>query len=295
MWKTSPMFVIWLITMLIFVPFAEIAKNELRKEGVPQSRAEGCGTQGGFLKWGGAAEAQPGPDRTAPTPSPIRGGSGGPAVAAFVQGAWGGCSLKVGHCFVWLQRLEAHTAQQLGTPARLSRQNGGHQRQLLEKGARIHPIWEVMESSEIVTDWSRGNITPILKEKLGTPGEGYKPVSLTSVPVKIMEIMLRHKANNLIGDSQQAFTKGKSCLTNLVVFCDKVTVILNEGSRIDITYLDLCRAYDTVPQNILASNLERHGSDRWTSQEVRNCLEDCTQSRVNVWVSKWRWVTSGIP
>lgn len=77
--------------MLIFVPFAEIPKNGLRKEGVPQSRAEGCGTQGGFLKWGSAAEAQPGPDRTAPTPSPIRGGSGGPAVAAFVQGGWGGC------------------------------------------------------------------------------------------------------------------------------------------------------------------------------------------------------------
>lgn len=73
--------------------------------------------------------------------------------------------------------------------------------------------------------------------------------------------MLRHTANKVIGDSQQGFTKGKSCLTDLVVFYDKAQVILNEGGRVDIIYPDLYRAFDTVPHNIPASNLERRGSD----------------------------------
>lgn len=84
------------------------------------------------------------------------------------------------------------------------------------------------ESGEISVNWKLSNLVPFLnkgkKEDLGS----YRPVSLTSLPGKIMEIILgvveKHlKDNAVVGQSQHGFSRGKSCLMNLIAFYDRVT------------------------------------------------------------------------
>ncbi|KAK4817476.1 hypothetical protein QYF61_015810 [Mycteria americana] len=157
-------------------------------------------------------------------------------------------------------------------------------------------------TGEVPADWKLANVTPIYKKSRKEDLGNYRPVSLTSVPRKLMEQIIlsaitRHVEDNQgIKPSQHGFRKGRSCLTNLISFYDKVTHLVDEGKAVDVVYLDFSKVFDTVSHSILLEKLAAHGLDRCTLHWVKNRLDGRAQRVVvNGVYSSWWPVTSGVP
>jgi len=146
-------------------------------------------------------------------------------------------------------------------------------------------------------DWRNVSVTPVFKKgKKEDPGN-YRPVSLTAVPGKVMEQLIldviskQVEEKKVIRSSQHRFTKGKSCLTNLIAFYDGMTGWIDEGRAVDVVYLDFSKAFDTVCHSILTGKLRKCGLDectvRWTENWLRVFISGTE--------SGWRPVTSAVP
>uniref|UniRef100_A0A493T1T3 Reverse transcriptase domain-containing protein n=1 Tax=Anas platyrhynchos platyrhynchos TaxID=8840 RepID=A0A493T1T3_ANAPP len=177
-------------------------------------------------------------------------------------------------------------------------------RELVEELAK--PLTIIYQQSwllgEVPVDWRLANVTPIYKKGRRAHPGNYRPVSLTSVPGKLMEqIILRVitrqlQGNQVIRPSQHGFMKGRSCFLNLISFYDKVTCLVDEGKAVDVVYLDFSKAFDTISHSILLKKLCARGLDCRTLRWVKNWLDRQAQRVVvNGVKSRGRPVTSGIP
>ncbi|GAB0182767.1 mitochondrial enolase superfamily member 1 [Grus japonensis] len=159
--------------------------------------------------------------------------------------------------------------------------------------------WRTGEVSE---DWRKANVTPVFKKGRKEDAGNYRPVSLISTPGKGMEelvlgVISKHvEEEEVIGSGQHGFTKGKSCLTNLIAFCDDMTGWVDEGRAVDVVYLNFSKAFDTISHNILIDKLRKCGLDEWTVRWIENWLSGRAQRVViSGTESSWRPVAGGVP
>ena len=84
----------------------------------------------------------------------------------------------------------------------------------------------------------------------------------------VIEAHLGDKA--VIGPSQHGFMRGRSCLTNLISFDDKITHLVDQGKAADVIFLDFSKAFDTVSQRTLLDKMSSIQLNKTIMQWVSN-------------------------
>ena len=159
-----------------------------------------------------------------------------------------------------------------------------------------------LDEGKLPSDWKRARVVPIYKKGAKKSPGNYRPVSLTSVPCKMMEAIVKMKVLShvdslaLLSKDQHGFMKGRSCLTNLLETFEDVTSMLDEGGGVDMVYLDYSKAFDSVPHRRLLSKLQAYGLKGKVWEWIQDFLVGRTQKvTVGDANSDWTNVVSGVP
>ena len=159
-----------------------------------------------------------------------------------------------------------------------------------------------LDEGIVCKNWKLANITPLFKKGDKNLVQNYRPISLTSVPCKILESLIKDQLVqhlekfNIITNTQHGFIKGKSCLTNLLEYLEYITDQVDQGNPVDSILLDFSKAFDKVPHQRLLLKLKSVGISGkllvWIEQWLTGRKQSVVLNDVN---SKWRPVLSGVP
>ena len=131
--------------------------------------------------------------------------------------------------------------------------SGNGSEQLSQLSIRLSVLFnKSFQSSVLPSEWRISFVTPIHKKGSHHLASNYRPVSLTSTVVKVMESIIKSNvlehltSNNLLTSHQFGFLRGHSCTTQLLHVMDILAKSLDQGVPVDVIYMDLQEAFDIV-------------------------------------------------
>ena len=140
-----------------------------------------------------------------------------------------------------------------------------------------------LETGQIPDDWSTAFVTPIFKKGSRSLPENYRPVSLTSVPCKILEHIIcshihKHLDNHhILSAFQHGFRGGHSCESQLLVTLSDLFYWRDKRVQVDVAVLDFAKTFDTVPHQSLLGKLDHYGIQGPILNWIRAFLTGRTQ------------------
>ena len=109
-------------------------------------------------------------------------------------------------------------------------------------------------------------------------------------------IMNHMNENNLFSDCKYGFRHKRSYILQLLDVLDDWSRSYDENKQIDTVYLDIKKAFDTIPHQRVLLKLKKYGFDGNLLKWVEDFLNESRQRVVlNGKYSSWKKVTSGVP
>ena len=119
-----------------------------------------------------------------------------------------------------------------------------------------------IESESLYSSWKIAKLTPIFKKDDATEIGNYRPISLLSIPSKILESevndsLVDHvfKEHRLASDRQLAYRQRYSTKLLLVHLTETWRKAVDSGLRVAVAFVDFRKAFDSVSHQVLLGKL----------------------------------------
>ena len=123
-----------------------------------------------------------------------------------------------------------------------------------------------------------GGVVPHLCQIYNTGTGKYIPISLTSVPGKVLESIIKDRVvnfletNNLINTSQHGFRQVRSSVTNLLDFYQYMFCECDRSRVVDVVFLDFRKVFDKVPHKRLMRKVRALGIQGNVAAWIENLM-----------------------
>ena len=159
-----------------------------------------------------------------------------------------------------------------------------------------------ISSGVIDPSLKRAAIVPVFKSGDRTAPSNYRPISLTSVIIKVLERIIRKQivaflvSKGYLNPTQHGFREGRSCLSALLNVFDDIMHLMSGGNTVDMVYLDFAKAFDKVDHGVLLHKIKTLGITGKLGVWLYHFLTHRTQFvRLQGGISHASPVLSGVP
>ena len=167
-----------------------------------------------------------------------------------------------------------------------------------------HPFSElfnyILNKSRIPQQWKLGEVTPVFKKDCSLTKSNYRPITILPSLSKVFEMLVHTRISPYFEDIFHkhvfAYRKHHGTDTALLSLTEQWRKELDQHNIIGIVSMDLSKAFDTLPHELLVAKLKSYGADGKTTDLVHDYLANRRQRvRLGDQFSNWEEISVGVP
>ena len=159
-----------------------------------------------------------------------------------------------------------------------------------------------IKSGKVPSEWKQAKVVPLFKSGNKDDLDNYRPISILPILSTILEKAVFHKLhtyrskNSLLSPYQSGFRASHSTQLAITFLIDKIRGRMDKGLLTGAMFIDLKKAFDTVPHDGLLNKLFRYGIQDQPLSWFESYLTNRTQSvSIENHLSSAANISSGVP
>ena len=159
-----------------------------------------------------------------------------------------------------------------------------------------------IKSGTVPSEWKQAKVVPLFKSGNKDDLDNYRPISILQIPPKILEKAVFQQLhsysseNSLLSPYQSGFYANHSTQLAITFLTDKIRGHMEKGLLREAVFIDLKKAFDTVPHDGLLNKLFRYGIQDQPLSWFESYLTNRTQSvSIENHLSSAANISSGVP